>query len=187
MTSLACRDSGWRRSGGGRRRRRRGVAIGRRRPLLLREISRCDPDFLLSEGFCHPRHGLPRYDLDVTISTLVVVQLFHEVIFLLTPDDRNRRISGHAVHAVAVVANPQLGAEFSIRARVRDRHLDDLITMLWHRTLGKHGYGWHETCRDLESGTNQLSYPTQTHCGHEPPRLPKPALWAIRSRFGHSA
>ena len=107
MTRLASSDSRG-------RRRRRGVS-GPRRPCLFREISRCDPQFLLREAFCHPRH-----DLVVSISALEVMQLFHEVIFLLTPDHRNGCISAHARHAVACVANTQLGAEFSIRPRIWD-------------------------------------------------------------------
>jgi hypothetical protein len=70
---------------------------------------------LLREGFCHPRHNLV-----VSISTLEVMQLFQEVIFRLTSDDRNGCISADAVRAVAFVANAQLGAEFSIRARIWD-------------------------------------------------------------------
>jgi hypothetical protein len=56
----------------------------------------------------------------VSISTLEVMQLFQEVIFRLTSDDRNGRTSADAVRAVAFVANAQLGAEFSIRARIWD-------------------------------------------------------------------
>ena len=48
------------------------------------------------------------------------MQLFQEVIFRLTSDDRNGCISADAVRAVAFVANAQLGAEFSIRARILD-------------------------------------------------------------------
>jgi hypothetical protein len=107
MTSLAYSDSRWRRRGRG--------GSGPRRPFLFREIRRCDPQFLRREGFCHPRH-----DLVVSISTLEVMQLFQEVIFRLTSDDRNGCISADAVRAVAFVANAQLGAEFSIRARIWD-------------------------------------------------------------------
>jgi hypothetical protein len=70
---------------------------------------------LLRESFCHPRH-----DLVAPISTLEVMQLLQEVIFRLTSDDRNGRISADAVRAMAFVANGQLGAEFSIRARIWD-------------------------------------------------------------------
>jgi hypothetical protein len=56
----------------------------------------------------------------VPISTLEVVQLFQEVIFRLASDDRNGCISADAVAAVAFVAHAQLGAEFSIRGRIRD-------------------------------------------------------------------
>ena len=107
MTSLAYSDSRWRRRGGG--------ASGPRRPCLFREIRRCAPQFLLRQGLCHPRH-----DLVVSISTLEVMQLFQEVIFRLTPDERNGCISAHDVHAVAFVAHAQLGVEFSIRARIWD-------------------------------------------------------------------
>ena len=107
MTRLASSDS--------RGRRRRGGASGPRRPCLFREIRRRGPQFFLREGFCHPRH-----DLVVSISTFEVMQLFHEIIFLLTPDHRNGCISAYPVHAVAFVANTQLGAEFSIRARIWD-------------------------------------------------------------------
>lgn len=107
MTRLAYRDSGRRRRGGG--------GSGPRRPFLFREVRRCDSEFLLREGFCHPRH-----DLVVSISTLEVTQLFQEVTLRLTPDDWNGCIRAHAVHAVAFVANAQLRAEFSIRARIRD-------------------------------------------------------------------
>ena len=107
MTRLADSASRWRRRGRGR--------SGPRRPLLFREIRGCDPQFLRREGFCHPRH-----DLVVSISTLEVVQLFQEVIFRLTADDRNGCTSADAVRAVAFSANAQLGAEFSIRARIRD-------------------------------------------------------------------
>ena len=105
MTSLAYSASRWRRRGRG--------GSGPRRPFLFREIRRCDPQFLRREGFCHPRH-----DLVVSISTLEVMQLFQEVIFRLTSDDRNGCISADPVRAVAFAANAQLGAEFSIRARI---------------------------------------------------------------------
>jgi len=106
MASLAYSDSRWRRGGG---------ASGSRRPFLFREITRCDPQFLLREGFCRPRH-----DFIASVSTLEVAQLFQEVIFRLTRDERNGCHSAYAVHAVAFVANAQLGAEFSIRARIWD-------------------------------------------------------------------
>jgi len=56
----------------------------------------------------------------VSISTLEVVQLLQKIAFRLTADDRNGCILADAVRAVAFVANGQLGAEFSIRARIRD-------------------------------------------------------------------
>jgi hypothetical protein len=46
------------------------------------------------------------------------VQLFQEVIFRLTADDRDGCILADAVRAMAFVADGQLGAEFSIRARI---------------------------------------------------------------------
>src|SRR5439155_27293003 len=105
MTSLAYSDSRGRRRGGG--------ASGPRRPCLFREISRCDPQFLLRQDCCHPQH-----DLVPSISSLEVIQLCHEVIFPLTPDHRNGCIDAHSVRAVAIVANTQLGGEFPIRARI---------------------------------------------------------------------
>ncbi len=105
MTSLAYSASRWRRGRGG---------SGPRRPFLFREIRCSDPEFLRREGFCHPRH-----DFVVSISPLEVMQLFQEVIFRLTPDDRNGCTFAEAVRAVAFVAHAQLGAEFSIRARIR--------------------------------------------------------------------
>ena len=54
----------------------------------------------------------------MSISPLEVVQLFQEVIFRLTSDDRNGCISADAVRAMAFVANTQLGAELSVRARI---------------------------------------------------------------------
>src|SRR5258708_4898986 len=51
------------------------------------------------------------------------MQLLYEIIFLLTPDDRNGCIMGYALLAVACVADEQLGAEFSLPGRcdaVRD-------------------------------------------------------------------
>src|SRR5258707_11425675 len=98
MTSLAYSHYGGRRRGGG--------ASGARRPVLFREISCCGPEFCRREGCCHPHH-----DLVVAISTMEVMQLLYEIIFLLTPDDRSGCTSGYAVRAVAGVANEQLGAE----------------------------------------------------------------------------
>jgi hypothetical protein len=54
----------------------------------------------------------------VAISTLEVMQLFQEVVFRLTSDDRDGCIFPDAVRAVAFVAYGQLGAEFSIHARI---------------------------------------------------------------------
>jgi hypothetical protein len=48
------------------------------------------------------------------------MQLFQEVTFRLTSDDRNGLIPADAVRAVAFIADAQLGAEFSIRARIWD-------------------------------------------------------------------
>src|SRR5258705_11904194 len=107
MTSLAYRAARWRRRGRG--------GSGPRRPFLFREKRRCDPQFLRREGFCHPRH-----DLVVSISTLEVMQLFQEVILRLASDDRDGCIFADAVRPVAFVAKAQLGAEFSVLARVRD-------------------------------------------------------------------
>jgi hypothetical protein len=107
MTSLAYSASRWRRRGRG--------GSGPRRPFLFREIRRSDPEFLRREGFCHPRH-----DFVVSISPLEVMQLFQEVIFRLTPDDRNGCTFAEAVRAVAFAADAQLGAEFSIRAWIGD-------------------------------------------------------------------
>ena len=161
MTSLAYCDSRGRRRGGG--------ASGPRRPCLFREISRCDPQFLLRQGFCHPRH-----DLVVSISTLEVMQLFQEVVFRLTPDERNGCISAHAVHAVAFVANAQLGAEFSIRARIWDglsgncrRGQDDQnaennlctqecpLSLACYRRIIAHKSGWSAWIRELRLGMPQ--------------------------------
>src|SRR5262245_15844656 len=105
MTRLAYSHSRWRWRGRG--------STGPRRPFLFREIGRCNLPFLRREGFRHPRH-----DLVASISTLEVVQLFQEVIFRLTSDDRNVCIFADAIRAMAFVANGQLGAEFSIRARI---------------------------------------------------------------------
>src|SRR5271156_2103585 len=52
------------------------------------------------------------------------MQLLYEIIFLLTPDDRNGCIVGCALRAMARVADEQFGAEFSLPGRcdaVRDR------------------------------------------------------------------
>ena len=107
MTRLAYSASRRRRCGRG--------ASGPRRPFLFREKRCGDSEFLLREGFCHPRH-----DLVAPISTLEVMQLFQQVRFRLTPDDRNGCIAAYGVRAVAFVANGQLGAEFSIRAGIWD-------------------------------------------------------------------
>src|SRR5262249_44815818 len=98
MTSLAYSHDGGRRRG--------GLACGPRRPVFFREISCCGPEFCRREGRCHPHH-----DLVVTSSTMEIMQLLYEIIFLLTPDDGSSGISGDAVVAVACVANEQLGAE----------------------------------------------------------------------------
>src|SRR6202040_4033274 len=88
MTNLAYSYPVGRRCGGG----------GSRpcRPALAREISRCGAKVCLREAF-----GKGRHDQVFAISTLVVVQLLHEKIFRLTPDDRNGCINGYPVLAMA--------------------------------------------------------------------------------------
>src|SRR5207249_2258475 len=98
VANLAYRNSAGRRCGG-------GVGASRR-PALLCEISRCGPHLRLREGCCHPGH-----DVVVARSTLELMQLLEEVIFLQTPDDRRGCIPWYTVSAVACVANQELGAE----------------------------------------------------------------------------
>jgi len=77
-------------------RRCRGSGTGPCRPGLFREISRCRAELGLRQIF-----GKGRHERALTIPALVVVQLFYQKIFLLTPDDRNDRIDGPAIRAVA--------------------------------------------------------------------------------------
>src|SRR5450755_4622644 len=71
------------------------------------------------------------------------MQLLYEIIFLLTPDDRNGCILGYALRAVACIADKQLGAEFSLPGRcdaVRD-----------------HGYLLSGICRSGQRGQSDQS------------------------------
>src|SRR5262249_30670899 len=106
--------------------------------------------------FCHPRH-----DLDVAFALLEVMQLFHEVCFLLTPDDRNARDSGYAVRAMTRGANTQLGAEFSIRAGI------------WQGLTG--------ICRRGQRGQNDQDAETDPML-HDYPASPEPSNYSPRNR-----
>src|SRR5262249_19265890 len=114
-------------------RRRGGGASRPRRPVLFREISCSGPELCRREGGCHPHH-----DVIVAISTMEIMQLLYEIIFLLTPDDRSSRISGYAGVAVACVANEQLGAEdrlglSGISRRGQRGHLNGMLNGICRR------------------------------------------------------
>src|SRR5258707_12676602 len=74
------------------------------------------------------------------ISTMEIMELLYEIIFLLTPDDRSSSISGDAGVAVAGVANEQLGAEdrlglSGISRRGQRGHLNGMLSGICRRGL----------------------------------------------------
>src|SRR5262249_5379080 len=98
VTNLAYRHSGGRRCG--------GDSGGPGRPALFREHGCCRRRPFPREG-CFPPPHYGAASSPIPAST----QLFYEIIFLQTPDDRCDSTSGYTVTTVACIANEQFGVE----------------------------------------------------------------------------